>query len=193
MYQPQSGNRLNLMSNTINYISEICRLYVFVLLIVAAWGKSNTFNLFQQNLMDSFHIPKKFSKFVALTIIGLEWLLAIFLLANSSWTKLSMLLTLILFITFTATIGILLIKDKVINCNCFGRTNRPISFYDLFRNLILIAASGYHLVFSTVELSFEPITYLQLFGVAVILFLITTSLYDISLLIRYQDKGPEDG
>lgn len=175
------------------YLSEICRLLIFFVLLFAAWGKTNTFSQFRQNLVESFKIRENLSKYVALIIIGSEWLLAAYIIINSIHVNFAMLTALLIFILFTFVIAVALVQDKIISCNCFGRAEQKISVYDLLRNLILIVACSYYLVFQ--QDLFQPgiqsidiIPRLLLSGVAFILFQISTNLNEIAILVRFQDR-----
>ena len=170
------------------HFAEICRLLIAIVLLFAAISKLFTFTQFKENLVESFHFPNNLSSIIAILVIAIESLLSILILANGSWTYLAMQMAFILLSAFSILIIWVLVKDKVISCNCFGSATTPISMLDLVRNMVFIAASYCYLIISPIsEISFSY--YPVLIALALILFQLSTHLADTLLLIQFKDRG----
>ena len=87
-----------------------------------------------------------------------------------------------LFVVFTLAILVALIQRRAVSCNCFGGRGHLISAWDLARNATLIAACGAYLGNVPVAHSLDMAAWLLLSGIAVILFLVSTSLDEIARL-----------
>ncbi len=186
MKQASDGKPLSSKMSVEIYLSEVFRMLLFFVLLTAAWGKTAIFSLFQQNLVDSFYVPQKLGFIVAIGLIGSEWLLAFWLFFANSTRYWALLATLGLFILFSAIIIVVLVKDKLISCNCFGKAEQNISIYDLIRNLILILACSYILVLSPAHQSIALGAQLLLSGIAFIFFQLSIKLNDIAFLLRFK-------
>lgn len=129
------------MTSSAQAISSICLLLISITLVMSAWGKTINFNTFHQSLVEEFKAPTALILPAVILLIALEWLLAALLLIPSSLNIFAIQATTGLFIAFTLLIGWALFKGKLISCNCFGKSNQPISKYDLVRNILLVTAS----------------------------------------------------
>jgi hypothetical protein len=127
------------------YLAELIRLTLGLTLLWAAWGKTSGYSVFVANLSDSFYFPQAIARFTAPLLILLEWALALVLIANLAPLILAMYITLMLFISFTAMIIFAHFRDQVVKCNCFGEQHRPVSQFDMIRNVILILSCVYYL------------------------------------------------
>ncbi|MDP3748524.1 MAG: hypothetical protein Q8Q88_15905 [Phenylobacterium sp.] len=172
------------MTPTATYISEACRLYIMLVLTASVAGKATALEGFRETIGELFPIPRAWTPAAALGVIGVEALIALLLLAGSEWARLGMVAALALFGVFTAVIIVALVQRRAVNCNCFGGRSHVISAHDLVRNATLIAASGAYFLGGPVAGGLGWADYLLLFGVAVIVVLISTNLDDIVLLLR---------
>ncbi|MFT4925953.1 MAG: hypothetical protein ACI8WB_002048 [Phenylobacterium sp.] len=178
------------MSSSAQTISEMCRLLVFMILLMAAWGKTSHFDTFRQNLVEGFKLPVVLSLPSAILLIAVEWLLAALLIIPSSLNLIAMQATLALFVLFTVVIATVLLQDKLVNCNCFGQSNRPISRYDLIRNLLTIAACSMMLQLTPSTLALDSVAHGLLFANAFIVFVLLSKLEEIAVLLSFH--GPDN-
>lgn len=123
---------------SLQFIAEILRWFVGMLLLAAALGKLRNLAEFRSNLHTSFGLGGTLSNSVSLALPAAELLVAAMILGLSS--QLGMVLALLMFCAFTALVGYKFVTESVVRCSCFGETGRPISSYDLLRNLFVILA-----------------------------------------------------
>lgn len=172
------------MIETTAYVAEACRLYILVVLVAAVAGKLAAMAEFRDTVAALLPIPERAADAAALAVAGAEALAAILLAAGGGWARSGMAGALLLFILFTAAISIALVQGKRVNCRCFGGGGHALSVYDVIRNGILMAACGFYLRFGVAGIAIEPIGWLLLSGVALILFVVSTNLDEIALLVR---------
>lgn len=120
------------------FIAEILRWLIGMLLLAAAYGKLRHLAEFRRNLVGSFGVPERFSSATAAVIIGAESLVAAIILGWAS--PAGMWLALTMFAGFTAVLSYKFVIHSVVRCNCFGESGRPVSGYDLLRNVLVILA-----------------------------------------------------
>lgn len=172
------------MIETAGYVAEACRLYILLVLIAAVAGKLAAMAEFRDTVAALLPIPERAVGATALAVAGAEALAAILLAAGGGWARSGMAGALLLLILFTAAISIALVQGKRVNCRCFGGGGHALSGYDVIRNAVLIAACGCYLRFGATGIAIEPAGWLLLFGMALILFVVSTNLDEIALLVR---------
>lgn len=173
------------MTIGVSIIGEICRLYVFLILILAALGKTRNVEQFRENLVLSFYVPERESRWVAFTIIGVEWMLAFGLIVGGRITFLATIGSGLLFSVFTIIIAVALSQNRMINCNCFGSENKMLSKYDLLRNFCVLASIIILLTLNS-HLNFHLLTFVLATPFVFILFQISMNLDVIAILIKRQ-------
>lgn len=166
------------------YLAEFCRLFIFIILIFAAWGKTNSFPRFRDSLADTLNIPVQWRLISALSLVAIEWMLAAMLLIDGPWRTLAMQAALLLFVSFALYIASILIKHRLVSCHCFGRENRHVNSYDFYRALILIVACLITLAFKSSVVTLVPTSQWLLLGCAFMFAQITIHLSDVATLLR---------
>lgn len=166
------------------YLAEACRLYVLLVLVVAAAGKAAAIRDFEETVADLFGVAGRWARIAAFAVVAAEALVALLLLAGGDPARAGMAAALALFVLFTAAILVALIQRRQIACNCFGGRGHPISAHDLVRNGALIAACGVYLRYAAAGHSLDAATWILLFGIALIWMLVSIHLNEITSLAR---------
>ena len=172
------------MIETATYVAEACRLYILLVLIAAVAGKLAAMADFRDTVAALLPLPEPGVRAAAFAVAGAEALAALLLAAGGSWARSGMAAALILFILFTAAILIALVQGRTVQCRCFGGRGHAISVHDVARNGALMAACGLYLRYGAPGAPIDEAGWLLLFGIAVILFLVTTNLDEIAMLAR---------
>ncbi|NZA25409.1 hypothetical protein H0E84_03360 [Luteimonas sp. SJ-92] len=127
------------------YLSEVFRFFAAFFLLLAGLGKIRFYKDFRGNLSESFGLSAGLSAAIApLTIIA-EVLVALTILVSNRSAYPGMVSALIMLCIFTGLISFKFLKDGAVKCSCFGEAARPVSGYDLARNLALIACIFFYL------------------------------------------------
>lgn len=168
---------------------EICRLYVLIALLFAAWGKTAGFAAFRESLADSFPALARVAAAVAFAIVAAEWTIALLMLAGGASARIGVIAALALLSLFTLVIGAALASGRAIVCSCFGASGHRIGIVDFVRNLALTAAAAVAVVLSTGGDAWPPIQQLTLAGIATILVLASVWLRDLGWLLRAKPEA----
>lgn len=110
-----------------------------------------------------------------------ELLLAGWLLAGG--TYLPMLLSLLLLSTLTGVLAWRYFTHSVVRCSCFGEAARPVSQYDLLRNMLAVGINGSYFALAQ-ETALPVATSLLAAGLAAIVCVALISLHDIATLAK---------
>lgn len=172
---------------------EICRLYVLIALLFAAWGKTAGFAAFRVSLADSFPALARVDAAVALAIVAAEWTIALLMLVGGAPARIGIVAALALLSLFTLVIGASLASGRAIVCSCFGASGHRIGIVDFVRNLVLTAAAAVvaalTVIWPTVDGAWPPIQQLTLAGIATILVLASVWLRDLGWLLRAKPEA----
>jgi hypothetical protein len=163
---------------------EICRLYVMLALLFAAWGKTMGFAAFRRSLADSFPSLARVDAAVAFAIVSAEWAIVFLMLIGGAASRIGIIAALVLLSLFTMVIGATLASGRAIVCNCFGASSHRIGGVDVARNLALTAAAAIAVAGPMGEDAWPPIQQLTLAGIAMILVLASVWLRDLGWLLR---------
>lgn len=119
-------------------LAEVCRYFIGFLLICAGVAKFNNFAQFKENLVGSMGVKQVFADVIAPTVVLLEMLLAVIVLAFFSLHHVAMAAAFVMFLMFTAFIAYKFLKEGIVKCSCFGEASRSVSVYDLLRNGLIM-------------------------------------------------------
>jgi hypothetical protein len=169
------------MLTALPFLSDIARYVIALLLLAASVGKLRSYGDFRGNLATSFGVPPAAAKAAAPALVAAELLLAGWLLAGG--TRRPMLLSLLLLSTLTAVLAWRYFTHSVVRCSCFGEAARPVSQYDLLRNVLAVGVNGaYFASAQTASLPFA--TSVLAAGLAAIVCVAVISLHDIATLAK---------
>ena len=169
------------MLTSIPFLSDIARYVIALLLLAASVGKLRSYGDFRGNLATSFGVPPAAARAVAPALVAVELLLAGWLLAGG--TQQPMLLSLLLLSTLTAVLAWRYFTHSVVRCSCFGEAARPVSQYDLLRNVLAVGINGAY--FACAQTASLPVaTSVLAAGLAAIVCVAVISLHDIATLAK---------
>ena len=169
------------MLTALPFLSDIARYVIALLLLAASVGKLRSYGDFRGNLATSFGMPPAAARVAAPALVAAELLLAAWLLAGG--TQLPMLLSLVLLGTLTAVLAWRYFTHSVVRCSCFGEAARPVSQYDLLRNVLAVGINGAY--FACAQTASLPVaTSVLAAGLAAIVCVAVISLHDIATLAK---------
>lgn len=123
---------------TAEFTITFCRIVIALAFALSAGGKALDMPSFQVAIKDFQLLPARWSKIAAYCLAGLEAIVVLLLLGERSLV-IGFGLAIGLLILFTVALVITIRRKKAVTCNCFGRTERRVSNYDVGRNVVLIA------------------------------------------------------
>ena len=158
------------------YAAEACRLYILVVLAAAVLGKATAVDDFRATIVGLSGLPERSAGAAARAVIGAEAAIFATLIVAP---RAGMAAAMAMFALFWTMILVALIRRRAVVCNCFGGGAKPISWFDLVRNLAMVGACAFFLL-SPPPAALWPAAWLLLLGVACIVFLVSTNLDEIA-------------
>ena len=162
-------------------LADMARYVIAWLLLAAAVGKLRSYSEFRGNLATSFGLPPAIAIVAAPALVAAELLLAGWLLAGGA--QLPMLLSLLLLGTLTAVLVYRYFTHSMVRCSCFGEAARPVSHYDLLRNLLVVGINGAYCALAQ-ETALPAASAVLAAGLASIVCVAAISLHDIATLAK---------
>ena len=162
-------------------LADTARCCIALLLLAASVGKLRSYGGFRGNLATSFGVPPAAARVAAPALVTAELLLAGWLLAGG--THIPMLLSLLLLTTLSAVLAWRYFTHSVVRCSCFGEAARPVSQYDLLRNLLAVGVNGSYFAFAQ-QAAVPVATTALAAGLAAIVCVAIISLHDIATLAK---------
>jgi len=117
------------------FVADVIRHFVAWWWLAAVLGKLRSWPGFRTELGTSFGIAPGTAAIVAPLLVLAELLAAALVIGPAS--RAGMLLSLVLMCTFSAVLGYQFLTRGIVRCSCFGESVRPLSGYDVLRNLLV--------------------------------------------------------
>ena len=118
-----------------------CRWSIGLTFAVSALGKAVAMGSFRDAIADFGLLPARptglFARLLAGAVVGAEGLVAAFEAAGGVLASAGFALALTLLAGFSAILARALRKKANVSCNCFGASQRKISWFDVARNALL--------------------------------------------------------
>ena len=140
---------------------------------------------FEQAVTDLRALPARLARPAAIGTVIAESLVVLGMLVGSVGLPAGFVLGAVLLLLFSVVLVAALRRDAGVSCNCFGASERPISWYDLGRNAALLACCGAGLAGYAIAEGNPPGSVIALLGLmAGCFFLIVTNSEDIVESLR---------
>jgi hypothetical protein len=118
-------------------VLTFCRWAIGLAFAWSAAGKAVALSSFRDAITDFGVIPARWSGAAALVTISAEALAAAGAAAGGGLALAGFGLSLVLLVVFSAILAAALRRKARFSCNCFGPSERTISWYDVARNVVL--------------------------------------------------------
>ncbi|NVD73619.1 hypothetical protein HUX88_24215 [Duganella sp. BJB1802] len=126
--------------STGQFLGEILRYFVALLMLAAATAKLRDLAGFRDNLASLFGMGPALRALAAPAVVAAELAVAALLLGGLA--RAGLLAALLMLGVFTALVGYKFYTQSVVRCGCFGEAERSLSGLDLLRNALVMAAIG---------------------------------------------------
>jgi len=118
-----------------------CRISIALLFIVSAGSKTLAIRDFEVTVGNFKLLPRRWNKPATWLFLGGEIATVVLIAIGGSLLLIGFLLAIALLAVFAIALVSALLRDIDISCNCFGKTERHISPYDVVRNILFILCS----------------------------------------------------
>lgn len=123
------------------YIVSFCRMMMGLVFLISAIGKILDFKSFESAVNNFQILPHRFNRIAASTFIIGESTVVFLMIIGGDWLLMGFLLAGVLLIVFSLALCTVLIRKIITTCNCFGSSEKTVSYYDLWRNAGFIACA----------------------------------------------------
>lgn len=170
------------------YLLTFCRVTIGLTFAYSFLMKVRDVNQFAQTIANFKLVPLRWERPLALLFLSGEAAVVVFLVIGGQLLPLALGLALLLLMAFTAALVLVLVRNIQTACNCFGSTQKIVSYVDVWRNagLVLVSAIGLWAAGATGNVK-VTLTLIELFLIAIIatiFVLLWTNLHDIVTLFQ---------
>ncbi len=132
--------------NTASFMADIVRYFIGWWWLAALAGKLRDWPHFRDDLRALLGIAARPAALLAPALILAELLAAA--LALGIAPPAGMLASLVLMCAFTSVLGYQFFTRAIVRCSCFGKSLRPLSGYDVLRNVLVLLSVAAWLAFA---------------------------------------------
>lgn len=122
------------------YLLMLCRIALAATFAWSAGAKLRDITSFRDAITNFRLLPVRWSTALAWSFVSGE-VAVVLLLGAPALLGLGFLLAAALLALFSAALVVVLRRDQMLSCNCFGSAEQPISGYDIVRNVVLIGGA----------------------------------------------------
>jgi methylamine utilization protein MauE len=124
------------------YLLMFCRWSIGLTFLASAAGKAWDLRTFRQAVVDLTGLPAGVARPAALATVAAEALVVLGLAVGHAGLPAGFALATVLLLMFSGVLIGALRRKVAVSCNCFGARERSISWYDVARNVALLACCG---------------------------------------------------
>lgn len=171
---------------TATYVVMFCRIALAMTFAWSASSKLRDMSAFRDGITAFRLLPAQWSAVLAWSFLGGE--VAVTLLMAIGWPgllRLGFVLAVGLLLIFSVALGSVMRRALRVSCNCFGRAEHQVSWYDLARNSLLIGcglAGGWSLAAAQRQLTVSDTALLAIMALCFVVLI--THLSDIVETLR---------
>ncbi|OJV91576.1 MAG: hypothetical protein BGO39_20570 [Chloroflexi bacterium 54-19] len=127
------------------YLTTFTRILLGILFAYSFTRKMTDVSSFAKSISGFGLFPKKFSMFLSIWVLVAELTITILFVVGNFILNLAFLLAIILLAVFSFALFLVIKQKKIVACNCFGANDKPVTSFDLVRNIgfILCALTGF--------------------------------------------------
>ena len=123
------------------YLLTFCRLVIGLVFVISFVGKVRDVGQFAATIGRFDLLPRRWTQTAALLFLGGEAAVVILLIAGGPLLPLAFALATLLLLLFSLALLSVLRRGIETSCNCFGASEKPLTYYDVGRNAGFIACS----------------------------------------------------
>ena len=125
-----------------SYVLMFCRWGIGLTFLASAAGKARDLESFQLAITDLRAMPAALARPGAVATAVAEGLVVLAMAVGHAALPAGFGLAVLLLVLFSLVLVAALRRDSGVSCNCFGASERPVSWYDIARNVALLACCG---------------------------------------------------
>jgi putative oxidoreductase len=126
----------------LSYLLSFCRVFIGLVFIVAFISKVRDAKGLEHTIAGFRILPPSASRILTLLLLTGEILVAGLMIAGGSFLAVGFALAIVMLLLFCAALASVIIRGIQTPCDCFGPSKKPVSYYDIWRNLLFILCAG---------------------------------------------------
>lgn len=169
------------------YFIHISRFSLVFIFFYSLFTKLRDFTSFEDTIKNFQLLPPRLHRTAAISLIFGEVVIVTTALFGGHWLFLSYSIAIVLLVLFTYALNFALKRNIDTSCNCFGPTPKSISYYDIWRNVILICITSVGLTTAFLNGALYSISFIDLAQsliLALVVTLLILNLHEILELVR---------
>lgn len=119
-------------------IMTFCRVAIGLVFAISSISKMRDIAQFKLTVRDFHILPSTISGTVAVLFVGSEFAVVLLALLDGMFLFGSFILAIVLLLLFCIALISVLSRRVALSCNCFGTSNTPVSYADVWRNAAFI-------------------------------------------------------
>jgi len=119
------------------FVLVFCRWLIGLAFAVSAVGKARALSAFRSTITEFGVLPARLAPAAAKATIAAEGLVVVLVAAGDVLAAAGFALALALLAAFSVILGAAVRRHTDVSCNCFGASERRVSWYDVARNGLL--------------------------------------------------------
>jgi hypothetical protein len=119
------------------FVFVFCRWLIGLAFALSATGKARALGAFRSTITEFGVLPARLARAAAIATIAAEGLVVVLVAAGDTLAAAGFALALVLLAVFAVILGAAVRKNVDVSCNCFGSSERRVSWYDVARNGLL--------------------------------------------------------
>lgn len=125
----------------LSYLLAFCRSAIGLTFAIAYVAKAKDVARFAETIRNFDLLPRQLAGIAAVLFLSGEAIVVLLLILGGQFLSLGFALSGLLLTLFTLALLSALVRDIQTSCNCFGTSEKPITYYDVWRNAGFIAFS----------------------------------------------------
>jgi hypothetical protein len=142
---------------TLSYILVFCRVTIALVFLFSSVGKGFDLKHFRRTI-DAFGILEyRYISLAALLLLCGEAIVVLCMILGGSLLLPGFFLATVLLLLFCAALASVLARKMSLSCNCFGPSNKPVTGFDIVRNVgfILCALAANFILFGAKQTQYS--------------------------------------
>lgn len=123
------------------YLLAFCRIVIGLTFTYSFLAKVRNVDQFAQAITDFQLLPRGFSRPLAILFLAGELIVAVMVLIGDQFLSWAFVLAVLLLSIFTVAEVSVLTRNIQTSCHCFGASEEPVTYHDVWRNIGYIVCS----------------------------------------------------
>jgi len=141
------------MTGYVAYVQYFCRFAIIITFFTSFTGKIRSIPKFEKAITDFDLTPQSLNRILVFLFLLGELVTVVLLFLGGIWSSLGFILAITHLVLFSGALILVIARNIQTSCNCFGSSEKTVSYYDVWRNGGLITCASIGLATLNADLS----------------------------------------